>query len=57
MKPQSKCAEPDCPHATGQPPRRNPFWCAKHDEERIERISRQLEAIDRLFEREVDDAR
>lgn len=41
--PTKRCAEKGCTEPAGTP--WGPYWCADHDDERIHRISRQLNGI------------
>jgi hypothetical protein len=56
--PTRKCIEKDCREPAGTP--WGPYWCADHDDERINRISRNLRGIvddlhrHRIEERMVD---
>jgi hypothetical protein len=54
MKPLNKCVEDGCNEKPGQPPRRNPCWCAKHDEERIARGTKSMQKIMAEFDARAD---
>lgn len=41
--PSKRCIERGCDEPAGTP--WGPLWCADHDDERIERVSRQLHGI------------